>query len=212
MLSEEKIVENHTRFIDIIQSFPDERAEALMNMYNDLGSEVYLAPASGVKHYHNAFPGGYLDHVLRVHDLSWELMKVWIKGGGSVEFTPDELKFACLHHDLGKLGIPGEPYYITQTSEWHREKRGEMYTMDPTTQYMAVEETTFFQLQKYGVKITRNELLGIKLADGAFKSSNSPYLEKTPYPFPMRTNIAYLVHWADWMAASIERSMAMPKS
>ena len=40
-------------------------------------------------------------------------------GTTKVDFTDEELIFCALHHDLGKLGTKGKPFYIANPSEWH---------------------------------------------------------------------------------------------
>jgi hypothetical protein len=122
---------------------------------------------------------------------------------GDINFTKQELVFAALHHDLGKLGFPGEPYYLEQDSDWHR-KRGELYKYNDNIQYMKVTDRALFMLQQYNVPVTLNETLAIKLSDGVYDEGNRAYLmNHTPYP--MKTNLMYIVHWADHIACTVER-------
>ena len=202
-LDENKIKEDYDRFMSLIEE--DERSENLKRMYEDLEQELAAAPASAVQHYHNAFPGGYLDHVLRVHDISLEMTKMFHNFEGNLDFTSQELRFATLHHDLGKLGDPGEPYYIEQDSEWHRKTLGQNYKYNNTIQYMSVTDRAHYLLQLYDVPITKNEWLGIHLSDGMYEDSNKSYLKNNMYPYPMKTNISYIVHVSDYLAATIER-------
>ena len=202
-LDENKIKEDYDRFMSLIEE--DERSENLKRMYEALEQELAAAPASAVQHYHNAFPGGYLDHVLRVHDISLEMTKMFHNFEGNLDFTSQELRFATLHHDLGKLGDPGEPYYIEQDSEWHRKTLGQNYKYNNTIQYMSVTDRAHYLLQMYDVPITKNEWLGIHLSDGMYEDSNKSYLMNNMYPYPMKTNISYIVHVSDYLAATIER-------
>ena len=202
-LDENKIKEDYDRFMSLIEE--DERSENLKRMYEDLEQELAAAPASAVQHYHNAFPGGYLDHVLRVHDISLEMTKMFHNFEGNLDFTSQELRFATLHHDLGKLGDPGEPYYIEQDSEWHRKTLGQNYKYNNTIQYMSVTDRAHYLLQLYDITITKNEWLGIHLSDGMYEDSNKSYLKNNMYPYPMKTNISYIVHVSDYLAATIER-------
>jgi len=183
----------------------DDRSENLKRMYEDFEQELATAPASAVQHFHNAFPGGYLDHVLRVYDISVDLTKTFRNFEGNLDFTSQELRFATLHHDLGKLGDPGEPYYMEQDSEWHRKTLGQNYKHNNTIQYMSVTDRAHYLLQLYDVPITKNEWLGIHLSDGMYEASNKSYLMNNMYPYPMKTNIAYIVHVSDYLATAIER-------
>ena len=202
-LDENKIKEDYDRFMSLIEEDP--RSENLKRMYGDLDQELAEAPAAAVQHHHNAFPGGYLDHVLRVYDISVDLTKTFHNFEGNLDFTSQELRFATLHHDLGKLGDPGEPYYIEQDSEWHRKTLGQNYKYNNTIQYMSVTDRAHYMLQQYDIKITKNEWLGIHLSDGMYEESNKSYLMNRMYPYPMKTNIPYIVHVSDYLAMVIEK-------
>ena len=66
-LTAEQIVENWNELIKVIEdNFNGERKEKLLAMYTDLEDRMSMQPASSIDHYHNAFEGGYVDHVLRV--------------------------------------------------------------------------------------------------------------------------------------------------
>ena len=202
-LDENKIKEDYDRFMSLIEEDP--RSENLKRMYGDLDQELAEAPAAAVQHHHNAFPGGYLDHVLRVHDISVEMTKTFHAFEGELNFTSQELQFATLHHDLGKLGEPGEPYYVEQDSDWHRKTLGQNYKYNNTIQYMSVTDRAHYMLQQYDIKITKNEWLGIHLSDGMYEESNKSYLMNRMYPYPMKTNISYIVHVSDYLAMVIEK-------
>lgn len=202
-LDENKIKEDYDRFMSLIEEDP--RSENLKRMYEDLDQELAEAPAAAVQHHHNAFPGGYLDHVLRVYDISVEMTKTFHAFEGELNFTSQELQFATLHHDLGKLGEPGEPYYVEQDSDWHRKTLGQNYKYNNTIQYMSVTDRAHYMLQQYDIKITKNEWLGIHLSDGMYDESNKSYLKNNMYPYPMKTNIPYIVHVSDYLAMVIEK-------
>ena len=202
-LDENKIKEDYDRFMSLIEEDP--RSENLKRMYGDLDQELAEAPAAAVQHHHNAFPGGYLDHVLRVYDISVEMTKTFHAFEGELNFTSQELQFATLHHDLGKLGEPSEPYYVEQDSDWHRKTLGQNYKYNNTIQYMSVTDRAHYMLQQYDIKITKNEWLGIHLSDGMYEDSNKSYLKNNMYPYPMKTNIPYIVHVSDYLAMVIEK-------
>lgn len=205
MLNEVEIQENYVKFMELINA--DSRATQLNVMYADFGNELLVAPASTKTHYHSAFPGGYLSHVLRVVDLAMAVGGQYKKHGGTIDFTREELVFCALHHDLGKLGHPQDgPYYLDQDSDWHR-KRGEMYKHNENLQYMKAPERGLMMLQKYGIILTEKEWLGIRLSDGMYDDGAKGYLVNYS-PYPMKTNISRIIHWADHMASQIENDIA----
>jgi hypothetical protein len=199
--SEEIIQANYNKLMEYLQADP--RWEQLKPMYDDLQDELLIAPASGKVHFHNSFPGGYMDHILRVTETALKIAGVYKTLEGDINFTKQELIFAALHHDLGKLGNPEEgPHYVEQDSDWHR-KRGEMYKLNDNTQYFKVPDRSLFLLQKYGVSITQSEWLGIKLSDGLYDDGSKAYLINFA-PYAMKTNLPKIIHWADHLASSVE--------
>jgi hypothetical protein len=202
----EGIKKSYDRFMEIIKL--DERSEKLVKMYDDYGDVLITAPASGKTHYHNAFPGGYIDHVMRVFDCSLDIVRMYKKMGGTLGFTAQELSFAALHHDLGKLGEPHNPYYTEQDSDWHR-KRGELYKINDNMQYFKVPDRALKILQSYEITLTETEWLAIKLSDGMYYEGNKAYLTNQ-VPFSMKTKLPYIIHWADHMATLLEKDRVTP--
>ena len=199
--TEEQITENYEKFMAYVKA--DARADQLIAMYEAYGNELATAPASGRTHFHNAFVGGYLDHIVRVAETSLKLAALYKEIGGDINFTKQELIFAALHHDLGKLGHPEDgPYYIEQDSDWHR-KRGELYKHNEILQYFKVPDRSVFVLQQYGIQLTQAEWLAIKLSDGLYDESTKSYLT-TFTPYAMKTNLPSIIHSADKMASSAE--------
>lgn len=194
----ESIQANYDKFMEYVEQ--DTRAEQLKALYKVFETELTTAPASAKVHFHNCFPGGYLDHVVRVIDTSLKMAALYKSCGGHIDFTKQELIFTAMNHDLGKLGLENEPYYVQQDSDWHR-KRGELYKYNENLQYFATAERGLMLLQKYGIQITQNEWLGIKLSDGNYDEGNRKYLQGNG----MKINIPYIVHWADHMATKIEK-------
>ena len=91
-----------------------------MYSMEELGANLMLSPASGNKEYHNAYEGGYIDHIFNVCKNALKMKNLFVESGGTVDFTDEELIFAALHHDLGKLGIKCELHYLANDSEWYR--------------------------------------------------------------------------------------------
>ena len=120
-LTPEQIQQNWERLRGIISdTFEDERLEKLNEMYDYFEDRMVIAPASGKEHYHNAMVGGYVEHILHIVDFSLQIKEMWEKNGAIIDFTDEELIFAALHHDLGKVGDLEHDYYIPEDSDWHR--------------------------------------------------------------------------------------------
>lgn len=207
--SEEELAANYDKFIAMLsKAFSGERLEKLLHMYSEgeLGTELVLAPASGKEHFHSAYVGGYIDHVTNVVVNSLKIQKLFEEGRGVVDFTKEEMLFAAFHHDLGKLGNGTEPYYIPQTSEWHRKNMNEVFVHNPKLQYFDVTDRALWLLNQYGIKYTEKEMLGIMLADGRYNEATKKYLVAYTEAFQLKTELPYIIHWADHMACRQERS------
>ena len=205
----EQLAENYETFIAFItKAFagnPD-RLQKLLHMYSqdELGGELIVAPASGRAHFHSAYTGGYVDHVMNVCKNAFGMMKLFKEGGATIDFEIEELIFAALHHDLGKLGDGNLPLYIPQDSEWHKKNNGSIFKNNGELHYMDVTDRAVWLLNQYGISFTQKEMLGIKLADGLYNESNKQYLITFSPEFQLKTELPYLIHWADHMSCRLE--------
>lgn len=208
--SPEELSQKYDCFIQFIkESFgqDSERTKGLLELYseNNLGQELVLAPAAGKLNYHNCYIGGYIDHIMNVINNSKVAAKFWKHAGGEVDFTDEELIFAAMHHDLGKLGDTDGPYYIPQESTWHQEKKLEYFTHNMNIQWMSPPDRAIYLLNKFGIKMTWKEMLGIKLADGLYDEGNAFYLKVFDASKRMKTNLPHVIHMGDFVSCCSER-------
>ena len=206
-LTPEQIQENWEKLIQIIKdTFEEgsERREKLLNMYHYFEERMCMTPASGREHYHNAHAGGYVEHVIHVTNSALQIKELWKKNGASIDFTNEELVFAALHHDLGKVGDLADDYYTPNDSDWHRKNQGLIYKFNPNLQFMTVTDRALFILQHFGIVLTDNEYIGLRLTDGLYEEANKSYYIGYGPERSLRTNIAYILHQADMMATHIE--------
>lgn len=207
LLTAEKIDKNYQVLKALIKKL--DRGSELTRLYDDmeLDDRIQMAPASSVEYFHNAIPGGYVDHVLRVYKFALATYDFWEAQGLDMSgFDKKELEFAALHHDLGKLGLPGEntELYQFNDSEWHRKNQGKVYKINPNIPHMTMLDRTLFIFNHYGIKYTLNELLGIRLADGMYDPENEKYFNVFEPANKLRNNIGYIMHHADMMASRFE--------
>jgi hypothetical protein len=204
-LSAEQIQKNWDKHLKIVDTFiTGERKEKLLSLYQSLSEEMILAPASGKPSFHNAFPGGYIDHVNRVVHCAIKTKQLWEEFGANVDFTDEELVFAALNHDLGKIGFKGEPNYIQQTDKWRQDKLGELYTHNENLSFMLIQDRSLFILQQNGIAMNEKEFLAIKLHDGVYDDVNKPYYMSFNPSSKLRTNLVYVLHQADFLASKVE--------
>ena len=205
-LTEEQLLDNWNTFISIIDTYIAEpRKTSLINMYTEFQDDLILAPAAGNENYHNCFPGGYIDHVIRVVNCSKELYQLWDKLGAEISnFTLEELIFSAINHDLGKAGQPNMPYYVPNPSEWHRKNQGALYELNTKLHYMKVPDRSLYTLQKYGIEVSESEYLAIKLHDGMYSDANKGYFMAFKPEFGLKSNLTFILHHADHLASRIE--------
>ena len=202
----EELVENYKKFRKLInQTFTGERLDALNKMYDHFEERMIYTPASSVEHFHNAFPGGYVDHVLRVTRNALKVYDLYTElGMGMNDYTRENLIFTALHHDLGKLGTPLEDLYIKNDSEWHVKNQGKIYKYNPNIHWMSLNDRTFYNLNYFGIRCTEEEWIGIKLTDGLYDENNKEYFIKFDKDQAIKTSIPFIMHTADLFAARFE--------
>jgi hypothetical protein len=204
-LSAEQIEKNWNKYLKIVDTFiTGDRKEKLKALYLDLSDEMVMAPASSKPSFHNAFTGGYIDHINRVVHCALKTKALWEEMGAEIDFTDEELVFAALNHDLGKIGAKGSPGYLPQTDQWRKDKLGELYTINKDISFMLIQDRSLFTLQQYGITMSEKEYLAIKLHDGLYDDVNKPYYISFNPDSKFRTNIVYILHQADFLASKIE--------
>ena len=202
-LTPEQIQENWNQLRQLINdTFKGERLDKLNHDYFE--ARMCVAPASGKEHYHNAHVGGYVEHVLHVIDCAVKLKKLWEDSGATINFSDEELIFAAMHHDLGKVGDMKNDYYVPQESEWHRKNQGSIFTHNGELQYMTVTDRAIFLLSQFEISMTEWEYVGLRLTDGLYEEANKSYYMTYNPDFSLKSNIAYILHQADSMATHIE--------
>jgi hypothetical protein len=203
-ISDEQVVKNAQIVEKLIETFPSGgtvgggRRELVQSMFKGIvGQEFYAAPASPRESWHNCFPGGLCDHSLRVVS---NLMKI-SKSLAPDRYSPQTLTFVGLFHDLGKVGDGERPYYLPlegKDNSWRRQK-GELYEINKDCTYMPTSERGLYILQKYGIELSADEYLAIRLNDGMYEEANKRYALHEP-------DLALLVHFADRYALQIEKT------
>ena len=206
-LSAEQIQKNYEKHLKIIDTYIGERKDAIKSMINHMEETYVMAPASGKTWYHNAFAGGYVDHVNRVVEYAVKQSRLYKEMGGTVDYTEEELVFAALFHDLGKIGDGDIPNYIPQTDKWRQDKLSEMYTFNSDLQFMLIPDRSLYILQKFGIKVSQKEFLGIRLHDGVFDKANEAYFFSNVESSRQKTSIISVLHSADFLASKVEYDM-----
>ena len=206
LLDEKQITENYEKLRKLInQTFTGERLQSLNKMYDHLEDRIVLTPASSTAHFHNAFAGGYIEHVLRVTQNAVKVFEMYEEVGiGIGDYDRETVIFTALHHDLGKVGNADESWYIPNDSQWHIENQGKVYKTNPNMHWMNLNDRTFWMLNHFGITISEVEYLGIKLTDGLYDEGNKPYFIAYGADNALKSSLPFVMHQADIMAARFE--------
>ena len=85
-----QLEDNYNLLIGIIENTfgESDRTERLLKMYGDLKDRMKYAPASAKEHFHYAFVGGYVKHILHVVEYARKFHKLFEDGvvGGVATF------------------------------------------------------------------------------------------------------------------------------
>lgn len=193
MLTPEQIVENYNKFEALAMKTGEHRQEALKEFFDKMGERLAMCPASSKVEFHNCFAGGLVEHSLRVLQNAIKLAKAM-----DIKVNQEELIFACLFHDIGKLGDLDHERYLEQDDDYWR-KRGNLYKVNQKMRFMTVPHNSTFLLQHFGVKASYDETMAILLNDGHFDVVNEPYKMKEP-------DLAIVVHQADLVSTRWEKN------
>lgn len=204
-LTPEQMALNLDKFYKLIDvHVPGERGKKLKAFYKTIEETLTMSPASSKKDHHNCFPGGYLDHVLRVVEAALVLNKVWDRFGQKKTYTDEELVFSAINHDLGKLGTNEKPFYVPNTDQWEIDKRGIFYKYN-YDHHMRIADRSLYALQQAGIPMSEAEYIAIKIHDGLYEEANKPYLLTFSEQAHLKTMLPHVLHQADLMASQIEK-------
>jgi hypothetical protein len=193
MLSEEQLIQNYEKYKSLLLQTGDHRSAQIEALIDHFGNRFVLCPASSKKQLHAAYPGGLIDHSLRVLKNATRMIKV---APDVYSDIPDEsVVFAALFHDLGKLGDLDNERYLVQDNDYYR-KKGNVYEVNQNLP-VTVPHSSLFLLQHFGILTTYPEWEAILLNDGSVTEDGRMYCMK-------ETALTLLVQQADRLACAQE--------
>lgn len=148
---EDTIIKNWESFKSYILKTEDKN---LLSLINHLEERLMVCPASTKLEFACAYPGGLVEHSLRVLNNMFALVKAYQLESS---ITPSSIIKVALLHDLGKVGSENFDYYFDQDSDWHRTKLGQMYEVNQKLAYMPVSQRSLFWLATSNVSLTEDE-------------------------------------------------------
>ena len=93
-LTPEQIQSNWEIFLNNIEvHITGERKQKLLDFYKKYEERIMLMPAAHKKEYHNAFPGGYVMHIINVTESCLKIAKLWEEMGATPDWTEENIVF-----------------------------------------------------------------------------------------------------------------------
>jgi len=205
MIGADQIKVNFEAFNEVLEaSFEGDRLEKLKTLTECLKERMMFAPASTKDWFNNAFPGGYLDHVLRVNKIANQLHKLYAFHNANESYTGEELNFVSLFCQLGKLGDWDNEYFTKNDSDWHVKNLGMVYKFNEDVPAMKIYDRTMYLLHDACIKISHNEYLAIRNQEGLFDESNKFYFYSGQKETKFRSHLPLLIHQTIQTAQEIE--------
>lgn len=186
------------RFQNLLDKVVD-RKNQVANLVDYLrdNTTYFIGPGSHV--YHNNWDGGLLEHHCNVAE---NMIK--IKNLLAPDISDESCVIVGLFHDLGKVGMPGQPYYIVNPPTDKQKQWGYVqdkpYFHGDVRPYMPVPHRSLWLMTKF-VDLSPEEFQAILIHDGQYIQDNSSYACK-------ECRLALIAHYADsWAGFIMEETM-----
>jgi hypothetical protein len=139
MIPEETIEKNKKSYYTAVKGYNVCRLEFIDKLAD---MDFFLTPASTMLSLHNAFPGGLVDHLLRVTSYAIKINEMLPE---SLKQTKESVVRVSLLHGIGKVGL-----YTPCKSEWHIKNQGKMYEFNENLTSMTIGERSVYYLMSNG--------------------------------------------------------------
>lgn len=149
MLTKEKILKNAKKFNDTGIKY-----EVINDdLINILGQEFITAPCTTKTNLYGAYDGGLINHILNTTKYALKINETLPE---SKQVNTSSIIRVCLIHQIGKAKM-----YSEQTSQWHKDNRGEMYIFNEKLLAMSTAERSIYYTLKSGINLTEDEVFAI---------------------------------------------------
>jgi len=146
------------------------------------------SPAS--TRYHLAEGQGLLKHSVGVTETLLRFRETM-----APETSEESCIIVGLFHDVGKLGMPGNPLYLPNDNEWLAKNRGIRYKVNPDVVAMGLAVRSLYLVTQY-IPLSETEAQAIAYHDGQYIEDNKIIAHK-------EEPLTLLLHWADYWTAHV---------
>ena len=137
---------------------------------------------------------------LLVHSVGVAYNALRIKNLLAPDISGESIVITALFHDLGKIGLPGKPYYLPNDNKWEIEKRGINYKINPEIVTMSIAVRSLYLVSKH-IPLTEMEAQAIVAHDGIYPVRGG--VNNLDYHHN-ECRLQMIVHFADKWTAAVE--------
>ncbi len=168
------------------------RAAEIQRFEAFLETETSWLTSPASTRFHLPHAGGLVEHSMNVARTLLRLRDT---------LAPDLSAESCvvvgLYHDVGKVGMPGKPYYLPNPSEWHVRNRGANYIVNQDLVHMDIATRSLFLVAQH-IHLTDEEAQAIRYHDGQYIDENGSVAHR-------ECRLTRLVQYADnWSGGVLE--------
>jgi hypothetical protein len=154
-MNEELVLEHYKKYFNLLKRVFD--PDKIENMFSVIGDRIAICPISHLES-ENGYPGSFVEFSLHVAQKAKVL-------GEDHNLVKSSIRVSLVH-ELGRIGDIDNELYITQDSDWHREKLGQTYKFNDECPKMNIAHRTLFLLQHFGIELTQDEWIAIQMSQG----------------------------------------------
>lgn len=137
---------------------------------------------------------------LLIHSVGVAYNALRIKNLLAPDISDESIVITALFHDLGKIGLPGKPYYLPNDNKWEIEKRGINYKINPEIVTMNIAVRSLYLVGKH-IPLTEMEAQAIVAHDGIYPVRGG--VNNLDYHHN-ECRLQMIVHFADKWTAAVE--------
>jgi len=175
---------------NILQSKVIERKESFDAFITFLETKTTWLTSPASTKFHLAEERGLLKHSVGVAETLLRFREFLAPA-----ISEESCVIVGLFHDVGKLGMPGKPYYLPSDNEWMVKNRGVRYMINPEVVAMGLATRSIYLISQY-IPLTDAEAQAITYHDGQYIDDNKVIAHK-------EEPLTLLVHWADYWTAHV---------
>ncbi|HOW28207.1 MAG TPA: HD domain-containing protein [Elusimicrobiota bacterium] len=178
-----------------------ERKKEAERFFRFIEEETAWLTSPASTRFHNNVTYGLIAHSVGVAETALQVKALLAPQ------IPDESIVLCgLLHDLGKVGLPGKPFYIPNDNAWMVRNRNQAFVVNPELVAMDSAVRSLYLVARGGLPLSESEGQSIVAHDGAYVIQNRDYAHS-------ETPLLLLISFADgWYAAVHEdkRPIVLP--